>query len=389
VRRSHLFLAAFTTGLLVAGLLTVASHHEQLLADERRFIDVELSPPDGEIVSVEPALCVPGSVEERAAAVLVVGMPGVTAPDHELAVELTDLGVGGVLITKVNVRDEEQISELLSELRSRSRNPLLVATDEEFGRVSSFRSVLGGTSAPRTLARTLDPDAVRERAEDLGEELRSLGVDMALAPVADLDDGPWDGVIGDRSFSADPERTSTYVTAHAEGLRSAGVLPVVKHFPGHGRTRVDSHRRLDVVEATLNELGVRDLVPFKDQIAAGVPAVMLAHVAFAALDPELPASLAPQAYDLLRSMGFEGVAMTDSLGMGAINLNWDFPEAAVMAVAAGADAVLATDGRRARDMRDALVDAVETGALPVERLDEAVLRMRVLAGADPTELACP
>jgi beta-N-acetylhexosaminidase len=81
--------------------------------------------------------------------------------------------------------------------------------------------------------------------------------------------------------------------------------------------------------------------------------------------------------------------MTDSLGMGAINLSWDFPEAAVMAVAAGADAVLATDGRRARDMRDALVDAVETGALPVGRLDEAVLRMRVLAGVDPSELACP
>jgi beta-N-acetylhexosaminidase len=294
-----------------------------------------------------------------------------------------------VLVTKVNVRGREQITELLAGLRARAAGPLLVATDEEFGRVSSFRSVLGGSSAPRTLARTVDEEEVRRRAADLGADLRDLGVDVVLAPVADLDDGPWDGVIGDRSFAADAQRATTYVAAHAAGLRAAGVHPVVKHFPGHGRTRVDSHRQLDVVETPLADLTRSDLVPFAQQIADGAPAVMLAHVAFAALDPDLPASLSPRAYALLRSMGFEGVAMTDSLGMGAVNLRWDFPDAAVMAVAAGADAVLATDGRRARDMRDALVSAVEQGDLAEERLDEAVARMRRLAGADPAELVCP
>jgi beta-N-acetylhexosaminidase len=379
--RLHVFLASLTAGMLIGGVLVLATHTERVLADERRFLDVELA----QIGSVE---CTPGPLAARAAAVLVVGLPGVTSADDPLAEEVLRLGVGGLLITKTNVTERAQIADFLHDLRAEAVAPLVVTTDEEFGRVSSFRSVLGGTSAPRTLARSVEPEEVRRRATALGADLRRLGIDVVLAPVADLDDGPWDGVIGDRSFSADPERAATYVAAHADGLRAGGVAPVVKHFPGHGQTRVDSHLRLDVVDTTIAELTAADLVPFADQIAAGVPAVMLAHVAFSALDPDLPASLSPPAYDLLRSLGFDGVAMTDSLGMGAVNLRWDFPEAAVLAVTAGADAVLATDGRRARDMRDALVAAVESGALPETRLDEAVTRMRRLAGADPAELVC-
>ena len=115
---------------------------------------------------------------------------------------------------------------------------------------------------------------------------------------------------------------------------------------------------------------------------------MLNHLSYSALDPDLPASLSPKAYALLRDMGFEGVAMTDSVGMGPVNLRWDFPEAAVRAVEAGTDAVLATDGNQAQRMRDALVEAVESGRLPEQRLDEAAARVTALAGGDPMALTC-
>jgi beta-N-acetylhexosaminidase len=320
--------------------------------------------------------------------VLLVGLPGVTDAAAPLAAEVAALGVGGILVTKTNVVDGEQITALLRDLRAASPGPLVVATDEEPGRVSSFGAVLGRTSAARTLARRADLDAARDLAEAQGAALRNLGVDVVLAPVADLDAGPWSGVIGDRSFSADPEVARDYVGAWSDGLTAGGVLPTAKHFPGHGRSPVDSHLRAAVVDDPVAELVDTDLLPFRAQIDDGVPAVMLAHVTFTDLDDDLPASLSPAAYALLRDLGFAGVAMTDSLGMGAINLRWDFPEAAVLAVAAGADAVLATDGAHAVRMRDAIVAAVEEGEIPEARLDEAVARMRLLAGEDPRGLVC-
>jgi beta-N-acetylhexosaminidase len=138
----------------------------------------------------------------------------------------------------------------------------------------------------------------------------------------------------------------------------------------------------------MSELVARDLVPFQQLIDAGAPVVMMNHLDYAALDPDLPASLSPTAYALLRSMGFRGAAITDSLGMGAVNTRWDFPEAAVRAVAAGADGAFATDGRQAVRMRDALVTAVRSGRLPESRLDEAATRMAELAGADAHALTC-
>jgi beta-N-acetylhexosaminidase len=171
-------------------------------------------------------------------------------------------------------------------------------------------------------------------------------------------------------------------------LTAAGVTPVIKHFPGHGRASEDDHVALPEVSAPLDTLLQTDLMPFKGLMAAGAPVVMVANVAYDALDPGVPASMSPAAYRLLRSLGFKGAAITDSIGMGAVNLRWDFDEAVVKAVAAGADGVLATDGWQARRMRDALVAAVQNGQLPESRLDEAAGRMMAVAGGDATALSC-
>lgn len=341
-------------------------------------------------VDDEPVVddCVPGSLQQRAAQVLVLGLPDVTSASEPLATELTELGVGGVFINDANASDAAQVVALTDGLRANSRLPLMVATDEEAGRVSTFRHIIGATSSPRTLASTRTAEDVRSYAADLGSGLADLGIDTDLAPVADLDAGPSTGVIGDRSFSADPHVASEYAEAFASGLTDAGVVPVVKHFPGHGRAVDDVHKQGTVVDTPLEELLAVDVMPFTAMIDAGVPVVMVGHPTYGALNDTRPASLAPEVYELLRDLGFEGVAMTDSIGMGAVHRHWQHPEAAVMAVRAGADAVLSTDGRHAAAMVEAIVEAVTVGELDEARLDEAVARMLALKGVDPAELTC-
>jgi beta-N-acetylhexosaminidase len=319
---------------------------------------------------------------------LVVGLPGATVSSDAMVDEILDVGVGGVLITSPNVESSAQVGQFVSDLEALAGRPIVITAGEESGRVATFRDVLGSTPSARSLAATRSPEEVRDLAEEVGSGLAALGIELDLAPVVDLDDGPSAAIIGDRSFSADPATASAYGLAWAQGLAAAGVRPTAKHFPGHGRVTGDSHIELPTVDASLDELRERDLVPFAELIDAGVPVVMLDHIAYTIFDADLPASLSPKAYELLREMGFEGVAMTDSVGMGAVNLLYSFPEAAVLSVAAGADAVLTTDGSQARAMRDALVEAVGSGELPEARLDEAAARMVALAGGDPLATTC-
>lgn len=332
--------------------------------------------------------CDPAPLAERAASVLVVGLPNVTDPEDPLAAEVVDLGVSGVFLVQENVQSARQLTALTAGLRARAARPFLVSTDEEGGRVSVLRDVLGGGPSPRRLAAERTPQQVQEFGRELGGELAGLGIDLDLAPGLDLDDGPSGGIIGDRSFSADPGEAADYALAFARGLSDSGVAPTVKHFPGHGRSATDTHKEGDVVEASLEELETTDLLPFQRAIDAGVPVVMTNHLEYSEFDAGLPASLSPRAYDLLREMGFEGVAITDSLGMGAVHSRWDFPVSSVMAITAGADLALVKDGSRATEVRDAIVAAVASGELPEERLNEAAGRATALAGGDPQALAC-
>ena len=332
-----------------------------------------------------PASCERLPLRQRAAIVLVVGMPDVTDPADPLVDELVGIGVGGVFLTGYNVADRSQVAALVAALQAGDAPTPLIATDEEWGRVSSFRDLLGATSSPRTLAATRTPRQVRAAARALGDDLAALGVDWNFAPVADVDGGPSTGVIGDRAFGAATDVVRRYAGAFARGMDGAGVLATVKHFPGHGAVAsdVDPHSRR--VPSTVSQRELRDghLPPFERLIATGVPVVMLNHVTYRALDRRRPASMSPRAYRLLRATGFDGVAITDSIGMGAVHRRWDFPAAAEQALRAGADAVLATDGNQARRMRRRLVAAVRAGRLPEARLDEAAARVLALRD-DPT-----
>ena len=347
--------------------------------------------PDQEARPVAPspaaAPCSPAPLTTRAAAVLVAGLPGTLKPNDPLVGSLTKLGVGGVLLTQRNVQSTEQVQALTAALRKHSSRPLYITTDEEGGEVSSFRPVLGRSDSAYSLGSKSDAEMFA-RARLLGAFLKRLGINGDLAPVTDVTSGSG-SAIGSRSYSADAATVTSHVLATARGLSASGVAPAVKHFPGLGRPSDDTHTEVAVVDASRTDLEKTDLTPFGAAVRSGVPVVMVGHAAYPALGiKDQPASMSPAAYALLRDLGFRGVAMTDSLGMGAVNLRYDYPQAAVQALRAGADALLFTDGTQAQRMRDAIVAAVRSGQLSGARLDEAAARTTALAGGDPMTLSC-
>lgn len=329
--------------------------------------------------------CRPAPLEARAATVLAVGINDATTADAPLAARVAALGVGGVILLGHNILDAAQARALIAGLRQQSPRPLLVAVDEEGGRVSRLRPIVGSTPSARILGRQALSDII-EVAADRSGVLRDLGFNLVLAPVVDADGGPAGGAVGDRAFAATPAEAGTRAAAFAEGVRRAGLAATAKHFPGQGGL-ADSHFGEVVSDTPLAELRAIATAGFGPIVNAGVGAVMMSHVTYRALGP-LPASLEPAAYRLLRSLGFGGVAITDAVGMDAIVDQWSLPEATVLALNAGADLVLATPGDKAAAMRDAVMAAVADGRLAESRLDEAVGRVLTLRGEDPRAMVC-
>jgi beta-N-acetylhexosaminidase len=313
---------------------------------------------------------------------LLPGFVGTRAPGWVPA--RLERGLGGAVLFARNVADPDQVAALTAELHA-ARPDALVAIDEEGGDVTRLEAATG-SSYPGNLALGTagDPDLTRAVAASLGAELAAAGIDLDLAPVADVNSNPDNPVIGVRSFGADPELVAAHVTAFVDGLQSAGVGACVKHFPGHGDTSVDSHRGLPVVSGGSAELETA-LRPFRGAIAAGVRAIMTAHLVVPALDAE-PATVSRTILTgLLRErLGYAGLVITDGLEMAAIWSTIGLEEGAVRAIAAGADAICVGGGLADEDVVDllagALTDAVRAGRIGEERLAEAAGRVAGAAG---------
>jgi len=252
--------------------------------------------------------------------------------------------------------------------------PLLLSTDQEGGRVTR---ITGGCDFPGNmgLGAARSELVAQQAAAVMGREIRAVGAQMDLAPVLDVNNNPANPVIGVRSFGEEPGLVSDLGRAYVRGLQSAGVLATAKHFPGHGDTHVDSHTGLPVVDYDFTTLDTVHGRPFRETIAAGLDAVMTAHIVVNCLDPERPATLSPAVIDgyLRGSLGFDGVVMTDSMGMAGITSGYSIEDATVMAVNAGVDLLsLPPDLDRAIA---ALKAAVQSGEIPESRIDQAVARI--------------
>ncbi|MCY3955147.1 MAG: beta-N-acetylhexosaminidase [Nitrospira sp.] len=321
------------------------------------------------------------TIRDTVGQLLMVGFEG-TEPSREFLDWLQECRPGGVILFSRNLVDPEQVARLTNALQEHAPNfPLLMAIDEEGGAVS--RLPQGFTTFPPAarVAACQSPGVVYEAAAVTAQELRTVGINMNLAPVLDVNSNPANPIIGDRAYGTQPERVCTYGLAVIQGLEDNGIIPCGKHFPGHGDTMTDSHHVLPVVEADRVRLDAVELEPFRQAIRRGLPAIMTAHVRYPALDAEAPATLSRSILtDLLRKqLGFEGVTVTDDMEMRAILDHQSIGEASVRALQAGADmVVICHQQERQRQVVSAIEQALERGDLLWERLTASVARIRAL-----------
>lgn len=312
-----------------------------------------------------------------AGATLLVPFPGTIPPDWVLD-ELAG-GLGGVVLFHFNIEGPRQLSELTRALREAGGDPV-VSLDEEGGDVTRLGHRTASPYPGNAALGAVGDEALTRRVyREMGEDLRAVGVTVNLAPSVDVNAAEDNPVIGTRSFGADPDLVARHGVAAIRGLRDAGIAAVAKHFPGHGSTRQDSHHLLPTVDADLDLLDRRELPPFRAAVAAGVDAIMTAHVRIPAVTGDAPATLAPAAITgLLRDrLGYTGPVITDALEMRGASEALGIPEAAVRSLLAGSDLLClgADQGPEVIEAtREAIVAAVREGRLPAARLEEAADR---------------
>jgi beta-N-acetylhexosaminidase len=304
--------------------------------------------------------------------VLALGFEGTTVPEAISALA-DEAGLGGIVLFSRNCPDLETVLALTGAAR-RLGPDLLVLADHEGGRVHRLPLPFTHFPPAATIGRVGDPELAAAVARAMARELRAAGFDSGLAPVVDCMTDPDSVVIGDRAYASDPETVAACGAAFVRAALAEGLIPVAKHFPGHGRTSVDSHVALPEVDAPLAELERAELLPFRRALAAGCPAVLVAHVRYAALDPRWPASMSPEVIGRLlrRGMAFEGLVVSDDLEMDAVRTEWGVGSAAVRFLQAGGDLALVC--RRAAERQEALWAvrrALEDGRLTVEAVTAA------------------
>jgi beta-N-acetylhexosaminidase len=323
---------------------------------------------------------------EKLAQLLMVGV----ADAADARDVVTNQHVGGILIgskTDLSMMQDSTIPDL-SDV---GKLPLAVGVDEEGGRVSRLKTLIGVQPSPRVLAQTDTPQQVQDVAFQRGEAMKKMGITVDFAPVVDVTDETDDEVIGDRAFGNTPEKVIEYAGAYAQGLRDAGVLPVLKHFPGHGHGSGDSHLG-DVTTPSLDELKKVDLIPYGALTTAAPVAVMVGHLEIPGLTTDQPSSLTPAVYDLLRSGNyggppFLGPVFTDDISsMKAISDRFGVAEAALLSIEAGADVALWVTTTEVPAVLDRLESALAAGELKQERVDDAVLHVASFKGRSPR---CP
>lgn len=282
---------------------------------------------------------------------------------------VADQGLGGVVLMKPEGWSVGDLSARLFELRAASRYGLVIATDEEGGDVQRL-AILGELPSQRAVSQTMTPEQARQLITDHGSAVRASGIDMVLGPVVDVEPVEGESKLNDsRFFDGPSDVVSTYGRAYTDGWLAAGLLPVLKHYPGHGSASADTHIGAGVTPP-LAELEARDLIPY-EALADQGNAVMIGHLTVPGLTDGVPATRSPEAIRYLRDeLGYgDALLIADALGMGAVGL--PEPEASVLALQAGIDVVLFTRTNQAAPVIDAIVAAVGDGTIREAHIDTA------------------
>ncbi|MBU3191449.1 beta-N-acetylhexosaminidase [Clostridium bowmanii] len=325
------------------------------------------------------------TIEEKIGQMLLVGIEGYDLNENTKSL-VQKSKVGGVILFANNVQESNQLLKLLNSLKGenlQNKIPLFLSVDEEGGRVTRMPKEFEKFPTNKAIGKINDETLSYNIGGAIGNEIGSFGFNMDFAPVLDVNSNPNNPVIGNRSFGANVSVVSNLGSQTMKGIRSQNIIPVVKHFPGHGDTSVDSHMGLPSVNNDLKRLKSFELKPFAEAIKNNADAVMIAHILLPKIDKENPSSMSKIIItDILRKdLNFKGVIITDDMTMGAITKNYNIYEAAVKSVKAGTDIVLVCHGYdNEMAVINALKNSVLKGEISQKRIDESVYRILMLKG---------
>ncbi|WP_342580568.1 beta-N-acetylhexosaminidase [Ureibacillus sp. FSL W7-1570] len=320
------------------------------------------------------------SLEEKIGQMVFAGFSGEQTNEHikQLVVERK---IGGIIFLKENLKSSRQITPLLNEvknLNSGNPYPLFLGIDQEGGSINRLPDEVAVLPSNHLIGLKNNAAYAYDFGRLLGKQLSAFGFNVDFAPVLDVNSNPNNPVIGNRAISNDPETVSNLGIQIMKGIQAENIISVIKHFPGHGDTSVDSHLALPVVNKSMNELKKMELLPFKNAIENGADAVMIAHILLPQIDQHYPASMSKTVItDLLRkNLGFDGVVITDDLTMKAITNQYSLEKAAISSVKAGSDIVLiAHHEEKIASVLNRLISAVERGEISEQQINESVIRI--------------
>ncbi|WP_339217243.1 beta-N-acetylhexosaminidase [Ornithinibacillus sp. FSL M8-0202] len=345
---------------------------------------ISLSMDPTKLTSNQSSILETLTLDEKIGQMIMAGMEG-TTPEPETIRLIENYKVGGIIFFRKNLTSYSQSLQLVNGIkRANSGNPipLFLSVDQEGGRVTRLPG-LEELPTNKEIGLQNDPKLSYQIGSILAEALHAFGMNMNYAPVIDVNSNPKNPVIGDRSFGDNPSLVSTLGIQTMKGMEANDIIPVVKHFPGHGDTSVDSHLELPQIDKSLEALHELELIPFIDAIDEGADVVMVAHILFPLLDSEFPSSMSKAIMtDLLREeLHFDGVIVTDDMNMDAIVNHYEPGEAAVQSVKAGSDVILIS--KEYNDIVrsiEAIKSAVEKGEISEERINESVQRILAVKG---------
>lgn len=321
------------------------------------------------------------TLDEKIGQLVIAGVDDYTNNEHSKTL-INTYHVGGFILFSSNIKNTNQTLSLLNSLKetnSSSNNiPLFLSVDEEGGRVTRMPSEFVKFPTNRAIGKVNNLTFSNKIGEILGQELKAFGLNVDFAPVLDINSNPKNPIIGDRSFGTNSTIVSKLGIQTMNGIQSQNVIPVVKHFPGHGDTSVDSHVGLPVVYNDMQRLNSLELIPFSEAIKNGADMVMVAHILLPKIDSKNPASLSKTIItDVLRNnLKFNGVVITDDMTMGAIEKNYNLGEAAVKSLNAGTDIILVChDFNKQTSILNAIKNSVTNGTLSKQSIDAKVYRI--------------
>ncbi len=323
------------------------------------------------------------TLDEKIGQMMFAGVSGTTLQQETTSL-IHDYKVGGLILYGNNLETPQQTVTLMNALMAANVNnqfPLFLGTDQEGGKVIRLPGPLKNFPTNQSIGDINQSSLSFAVGQLLGEQLKAFGFNLDFAPVLDVNSNPNNPIIGDRSFSNDPEIVSQLGIETMKGLESKQVIPVVKHFPGHGDTAVDSHLELPKVTKSLDDLNQLELVPFKAAIDSGADVVMVAHILLPKIDPQYPSSMSKEVITgmLREQLGFDGVVMTDDMTMKAITNHFDIGQAAVDSVKAGSDVILiAHEYANVTAAVQAVKAAVNKGEITEDRINDSVRRIIAL-----------